>query len=113
MAKKILVFSKEEGIREAVKLILNDHYEMILTDSLELCEDIISKTEISTLCLDIDKNDDINQNIQKLKTKEPTIKIVALGGYKSEDSIKEAVNSGADSYILKPFKADELMTIIN
>ncbi|PIW63473.1 MAG: sigma-54-dependent Fis family transcriptional regulator, partial [Candidatus Omnitrophica bacterium CG12_big_fil_rev_8_21_14_0_65_50_5] len=39
MSKKILICDDEEGVRESLKLILSDHFDLIVTDSPQQCLD--------------------------------------------------------------------------
>jgi len=101
---KILICSSDEETREAIKLILSNYYNLILIDSQQQCIEIIENTEIRILLIDIDKQDAVSEAITKVGEKKPDIKIVALG--KNEEAIK---SSGANEYILKPIKGDELL----
>lgn len=102
---KILVYSVEERTRESVKLILSDIYDLILTDSLEQCLEVIKNAEIRILLLDIDKQDKTAEIIKKVTSEKPDIKIVTLGWK------EETVKSYGTDYITKPIKSDELFEI--
>ena len=54
LSKKILICDDEEGIRESLKLILGDHYDLILTDSGKQCLQCLDNDKtIGLLLLDI------------------------------------------------------------
>ena len=48
-----------------------------------------------------------------MKQTTPKMVKIILTGYPSLENAVEAVNRGADGYIVKPVKMDELMTMIN
>jgi len=78
---KILICSVEEVIREKLKEILANHYELILTDSLEQANDVIKNAEIKTMF--VDKN-----NIDDFQSKNSAVKVFPIE---------------------KPIKSDELL----
>ncbi len=54
MSRKILIIDDEEGVRESLKLILQDQYDLILTESGEQGLEILEKSkDISLIILDI------------------------------------------------------------
>lgn len=79
---------------EALKKLPNINADVILID-LEL-EDIRGET----ICVEIRKED-------------KEIPIIILTGDKSQESIINCLNSGADDYITKPFNAEVLLARIN
>jgi len=48
-----------------------------------------------------------------MKQTTPKMVKIIITGYPSFENAVEAVNRGADGYIVKPVKMDELMTMIN
>ena len=48
-----------------------------------------------------------------MKQTTPKMVKIIITGYPSLENAVEAVNRGADGYIVKPVKMDELMTMIN
>jgi len=103
LLERYLIHSNE-GTRESLKLILSDHYDLILTDSLEQCLEVIKNAEVRILLLDIDKQTEIATAIRKIESEKADIKIVALG--RNEEAVK---SSGIDDYVMKPIKSDELL----
>jgi len=112
--KKILISDDEEGIRESLKLILGDQYNLILTTDGQQCLECLENADdIGLVLLDI-KMPQINglDVLKIIKEKKPEINVVVITGYKSVETASEAVNLGASGYIVKPFKSDEILETI-
>ena len=110
-SKKILICDDEEGIRESLKLILGDQYDLILTDSGEQCLQCLDNDKtIGLLLLDI-KMPKINglEILKAVKEKYPELNVIIVTGYKSVETASEASSLGASGYIVKPFKSDEIL----
>lgn len=113
LSKKILICDDEEGIRESLKLILGDHYDLILTDSGEQCLQCLDNDKtIGLVLLDI-KMPKINglEILRAIKEKYPELSVIIVTGYKSVETAAEASSLGASGYIVKPFKSDEILEI--
>ncbi len=114
MPKKILIIDDEEGIRESLRLILSDDYDLIVTDSgkqgLECLE---NDKNIGLALLDI-KMPKINglDVLKAIKETRPDVNVIMVTGYKSVDTAAEATKLGASGYIVKPFKADEILEAV-
>ncbi len=111
MSKKILICDDEEGVRESLKLILVNHYDLILCDSHEQCLSCLANSkEIGLLFLDI-KMPDID-GLKTLKTIQENysgLKTVVITGYNSVEVAAEALKLGARGYIVKPFKTEDVL----
>ncbi|HOW36585.1 MAG TPA: response regulator [Candidatus Omnitrophota bacterium] len=111
---KVLICDDEEGIRESLKLILSDHYDLILTESGEQClECIANAKDIGLVLIDI-KMPKVSglEILQKIKEKRPDLKVIVVTGYKSVETATEAVKLGAAGYIVKPFKSNEILAAV-
>ncbi|HLF17573.1 MAG TPA: response regulator [Candidatus Omnitrophota bacterium] len=114
MAKKILICDDEEGIRESLKLILADHYELVLTGSGAQClECLKNDPTIKIVLMDIKMPKTNGLDILKeIKQKYVDMKVIIITGYKSVETASEAARLGADGYIVKPFKSEEIQKIV-
>ena len=113
-SQKILICDDEEGIRESLKLILADHYDLILTENGEQCLEVLEKSkDIGLVLIDI-KMPKVHglEILKKIKEKRPDLKVVIVTGYKSVETATEAVRLGASGYIVKPFKAKEILASV-
>ena len=114
MSKKILICDDEEGIRESLKLILGDDYDLIVTESPEECLDIFKSTDdIGLVLLDIKMPKKSGLDVLKeIKEINPDMKTVIVTGYKSVETASEASKLGADGYVVKPFESAEILKTV-
>ena len=113
-SSKVLVVDDEEGIRESLKLILGDHYDIILTDSGEQALRLVEgDPAIGLVLMDIKmpKVDGLDV-LKEMKAKRPSLKVIMVTGYKAVETAGEAARLGASGYIIKPFKSDEILNTV-
>ena len=111
---KVLIVDDEEGIRESLKLILGDHYDIILTDSGEQALRVLeADPSIALVLMDIKmpKVDGLDV-LKAMKAKRPNLNVVMVTGYKAVETASEAARLGASGYIIKPFKSDEILNTV-
>ena len=110
----ILICDDEEGIRESLKLILGDDYDLIVTESPEDCLDTFKKTDnIGLVLLDIKMPKKSGLDVLKeIKDLNPDTKTVIVTGYKSVETVGEASRLGADGYVVKPFESAEILKTV-
>jgi DNA-binding NtrC family response regulator len=114
MSKKVLICDDEEGIRESLKLILSDHYNLLIVDSGEQALHTLANTkDVGVMLLDI-KMPKVNglDILKEIKSKHPQVKIVMVTGYRSVETAAEAARLGASGYIVKPFKSEDILETI-
>ena len=114
MDKKVLIIDDEEGVRESLTLILSDYYSLIVTEDAEQGIDCIREDpNIGLVLLDIKMPGHNGLEIlEKIKSLNPEVPIVIVTGYKSVETATEAVRLGASGYIVKPFKAEEILDVV-
>ena len=112
--QKILVVDDEEGIRESLKLILGDHYDLVLTDSGEQAlRALEGDASIGLVLLDIKMPKVSGIDILKaIKAKRPGVNVIMVTGYKAVETAGEAARLGANGYIIKPFKSEEILDTV-
>jgi DNA-binding NtrC family response regulator len=114
MSKKVLIIDDVEGVRESLKLILSDYYNLIITeDAGQGLNCVESDQDIGLVLLDI-KMPGYNglEVLQKIKNVSPELPVIIVTGYKSVETATEAVRLGASGYIVKPFKAEEILDVV-
>ncbi len=112
--KKVLICDDEENIRETLKLILADDFNLILVESGEQALHALANSkDIGAMLLDI-KMPKVNglDVLKEIKSKHPHVKIIMVTGYRSVETAAEASRLGASGYIVKPFKAEEIIAVI-
>jgi DNA-binding NtrC family response regulator len=114
MSKKILIVDDEEGIRESLKLILSDFYELILSDGGEQALEILKNApDVGVVLLDIKMRKVHGLDVlREIKEKHPKVNVIMVTGYKSVETAAEAAKLGATGYIVKPFKAQEILETV-
>ena len=111
---KILICDDDEVIRESLKLILADHYELVLVDTPAMVEDVLSHShDIQVLFLNSQMLKTIEPEVfKKIKKNSPQVRIILVGGYKSAETAAEAARLGVSTHIVKPFKSQEILDTI-
>ncbi len=113
--KRILICDDEEGIRESLRLILEDNYELTMAKSGKECMETLSENrDIKAVLLDIKMPKQNGLEVMKeIKKSHPDIKVVIVTGYASAEIAQEAFDLGADGYIPKPFNPKKILPEIN
>jgi DNA-binding response OmpR family regulator len=113
MSKKILIAEDDEGILEAMKIMLElEDYEVKTTVDGKAIHDM--KEELpDLLLLDIWMSGMDGRDICKyLKSQEHTKHIPIILMSASKETEKTAREVGADDFLAKPFELDELVAMV-
>ena len=113
--EKILICDDEEGIRESLKLILENNYDLVFSCSGQECLEKLNKDKnIRLVLIDIkmpkQNGIEITREIKRLY---PALPIIIVTGYASSEIALEATSAGASDYIVKPFESKEILAKIN
>lgn len=115
MAKpsRILVVDDELGPREALRLILQDHYEIATAQNGQMALDCLSKVEFDLVILDI-RMPDINgiDLLAEVKKKVPDTEVVMITAYASVETAASALRHGALDYLIKPFDRKSVIDVV-
>ncbi len=112
--RKVLICDDEESIRESLKLVLGDYYDLITVDSGEQAMYTLGNADdIGVMLLDI-KMPRVHglDVLSEVKAKYPKLKIIMVTGYRSVETAAEATRLGASGYIIKPFKSEEILETV-
>jgi DNA-binding response OmpR family regulator len=113
-AARILVIDDEESVRKSLALVLKD--EGYAVDVAENGEEAIKKSRANfyNLALVDIRLPDIDgiSLLQQLRETVPKMVKIIITGYPSLDNSIEAVNRGADGYIVKPYSMENLLRTI-
>ena len=111
---RILVADDDEGIRETIATILED--EGYLVDQAETGKEAIEKSNkrvYNVALIDIRLPDmEGTELLSAMKDTMPKMIKIIITGYPAMQNAIDAVNKGADAYILKPVKVDNLLITI-
>lgn len=112
---RILIVDDDETVRKVLTTILNE--EGYVVDSAKSGKEAIRKTKTgfyNLALIDIRLPDTEGTNLlTKLKETTPKMVKIIVTGYPSLHNAIEAVNRGADAYIMKPFKVEDALTTID
>jgi len=113
MKKTILICDDEEGIRESLKLILENDYELLFATNGQEAIESLKKNSVDIVIIDIKmpRMDGI-ETMRKLKEANPAVKLLVTSGYKSVETAREAISAGAVNYIVKPFERTQILDAV-
>ena len=114
-SRKVMIVDDEEGVRESLKLILGDHYDLLVCENGDAALELLKTAhkEVGVIMMDIKmpKKSGL-ETLQEMHAQYPAIKVIIVTGYKSVETAQEAVRLGASGYIVKPFKGDEILATV-
>ncbi len=109
----VLICDDEKGVRESLKVILSDHYEVLFAengpDALTLLEN--NNAEVVLLDIKMPKLHGL-EVLKKIKQLNPSLPVIVVTGYQSVELAQEALKLGALDYIPKPFESQVLLKTI-
>ena len=111
----ILIVDDEEMVRLMIKEMLKDKAgKVISVESGSQALKILSRNRFDIILTDVNMPD-MNgfQLIEYAKLIDPMIPIIVMTGYSDVYDLREAMAKGAEEYILKPFKQEDLKSAID
>lgn len=111
---RILVIDDEEGIRKSLKAILEE--KGCLVDTAETGQEAIAKSKtrfynLALIDIRLPDMDGVKLLTSMTDTTPKMVKIIVTG-YPSLENAIDAVNKGADGYIVKPFTMEQLLNTV-
>jgi len=111
---RILVVDDDESIRKVLATILEE--KGYIVDTAEKGKEAIEKSKVkfyNLALIDIRLPDmEGTKLLTAMKETTPKMVKIIITGYPSLENAMEAVNKGADAYILKPFNMDSVLNMI-
>jgi DNA-binding response OmpR family regulator len=111
-APRILVIDDDENVRVTLASMLNE--QGYVADTAETGREAVEKSEstyYNAALIDVRLPDMEGTKLLKmLKKSTPKLIMIILTGYPSLENAAIAVNDGADGYLIKPIKPDELLS---
>jgi len=110
----ILVVDDERFVRQSLKMILNDHYEVLLAASSQEAVFIFSQNTVDVILLDIQLPDaDGVELIDVLKDMDPYVEIIMVTANKEVQKVVQAMKAGAFDYMAKPFIVEDIQIAVS
>jgi len=111
--EKLLIIDDELSIRNSLSFALEDGYEIYTAEDGVSAAEIVAKTDISMILLDLRLGSEDGIHVLKeLKAIKPELTVLIMTAYGSIESSVEAIKAGAFYYITKPINMDELMLLL-
>jgi len=109
---KILVVDDEKGVRESIRVILKDTYDVVPIESGETAIDYLKKNEVDLVFLDIMMPGISGLEALKIiKASEQSPEVVIVTATRTVENAVEAMKYGAYEYVTKPFNIEEIKII--
>lgn len=114
MAAKILIVDDDKGVRESLEELLRmEKYHADSAGSGEVALEALSVEKFDLVLLDIRMPGiDGVEVMHEIRKYHPDTRIIIITGYGSLDSAIEAIRSGAQDYMLKPYTTDDILLSI-
>ena len=109
----ILICDDELGVRDSLRLILGDRYLLAFAKNGQEAVEYAKTHDVDVAIMDVKmpKMGGLDA-LPQLKKIRPRIQILMATGYESSDVATQAINLGADDYIVKPFDRDKVLAKI-
>ncbi len=111
---KILIVDDDENIRSVLTTILEDEdYTVESADTAKKGIEKSEKTVYNLALIDVRLPDMGGiELLAKMRSTEPKMRKIIITGYPTLQNAVEAVNKGADAYIMKPFDVEKILQTI-
>ena len=116
MKQKILIVDDSFYMRTILKNMLSDAGYSIVGEASDgvTAINMAKETNPDLVTLDLILPDNTGLDVLKaIKKDNPSVKVVIVSAVGQEAIVKDALNHGAQSYIVKPFAEDKVIEIIN
>lgn len=110
--KNILIIDDENNVRESLKVILANEYNIYLAEDYEKAEKLLIKTDMDVIILDVLLPKVPGEEaFKKIKSAQPDTEII-IHSVVSDDKkrIRSFYDLGAYTYLIKPTSIDDIKT---
>lgn len=113
MQKKVFVVDDERGVRESMRMLLKDDFQVKTASSGSEALAILGEVQPDIVLLDL-RMPDMNgiDVLQRIKAMEPNIEVILVTAYATVSTARKALLLGAFDYLTKPFDPIELQSIV-
>lgn len=111
---KILVVDDDRDMRENIGEVLGDAgFEICLAENGEEAVVLLAETSFNMVILDlVMPGMGGMETLTIIKRNYPSTRVIMATAFSTVDNAVQAMKKGADDYITKPFKIDELLTTV-
>jgi putative two-component system response regulator len=113
MRNRVLIVDDERGVRESMRMLLKDHYDLTLAACGTEAIERLAEARPDVVLLDLRMPDMSGiEVLQTIKAKDPHVEVILITAYATVDTARNALRLGAFDYITKPFNPTELAGIV-
>ncbi len=110
---RVLVVDDERGIRESLRLLLNDRYEVACADSVDggirFCE--VGAPEMALVDIRMPGRDGF-ECLRELLRIDSATSVAMITAYASVEAVQEAMRMGAMGFVRKPIDVEEVRSLV-
>ncbi len=112
--KKILIIDDDEHVRYSLRRILGEDYQIVESGSGEeaLSECEASRPDLVVMDVRSRRASDL-ETLGRMRQLDPKLPIIVMSSYGNEEAKRRTLQSGAYSFILKPFNIQELRELVS
>lgn len=112
--QRLLICDDEEGVRESLRLILSEKYDLAFAENgQEAIRAIQSSPDMKAVLLDIKMPGKNGLEVLKeIKSFNNQMPVIIVTGYQSVEAAAEAIKAGASDYITKPLESRSVLGIL-
>lgn len=108
----VLVIDDEAGPRESLRMILKNHYDVLLADGAVQGLKMAGEAHPDLVFCDIKMPEmEGPEVLRRLKQIDPEVEVALITAYAAVDTAQQAVRHGAIDYITKPFSVQDIMHV--
>ena len=105
----ILICDDEPGVRESLRIILEDTYTLAFAINGEEAVNHVKthNPDLTIMDIKMPKMDGL-EALRQMKQLNPNVRVLLVTGYESSDVVTQARALGADGYLTKPFNGQKV-----
>lgn len=110
----VLVIDNDLSSQESIKAILGQEQMVLVSSSEQQALEILNDNKVDLALLDLSGSPDNRLAfLKKIRETHPLTEIIMLAASTEVEVVREAVESGALDYILKPFPVNKLRFVVS
>lgn len=115
MSKTVLLVDDEPDIRFTARFMLEpEGYSLVEAETGEQALEFLGKSTPDAILLDIRLPGIQGWDVlEHVRLNQPDVPVVMMSAHSSGDTMKRAMREGSTAYLLKPFKQDELLRVLD